>query len=337
MIKQRLMFGLGLWLVTAVASAAPVQTFKLATIAPDGSAWMTEFRAAATEIGRRTDGRVAFKFYPGGVMGNSQSVLRKMRIGQLHGGAFTGGEIAEIYPDSRIYGLPLVFRDQAELDAVRRAMDPVFSQGLERAGFVNFGFADGGFAVLMSSSSVARIEDLKRHKAWVPEGDPASYAMIQALGIPPVTLPLTDVMTGLSTGLVGTIGASPLGAVALQWHTKLKYYTENPFAWLMGVLVIDAKHFARISAPDQAVVRDVLGGVFRKLDAQNRTDDQRAREALRRQGLQAQRFAPAELERLEGIALEVNQRLAGEGAFDAALYARVLRLTREHRAAGAQR
>ena len=62
-------------------------TLKIATAAPEGTSWMKEMRAAAEKIAGRTDGRVTFRFYPGGVMGSDASVLRKIRIGQLHGGA----------------------------------------------------------------------------------------------------------------------------------------------------------------------------------------------------------------------------------------------------------
>jgi len=318
-------------LLASAAQGGPAQTFKVATLAPDGSAWMTEFRAAAAAIGARSDGRVAFKFYPGGVMGNDQSVLRKIRIGQLHGAALTGGGIAEVYPDSRIYGLPLMFRDQGELDFVRARMDATFNKGLEAAGFVNFGFADGGFAVLMSTQPIARLDDLRKNKAWVPEGDPISYAMIQALGVPPVTLPLTDVMTGLSTGLIATIGASPLGAVTFQWHTKVKFVTEAPFTWLFGVFCLDRKQFEKLSAADQAAVREVLGDTFRKLNAQNRIDDGRAREALAKQGLRIAPLPAEELAKLERIAGEVSHKLALQGTFDPKLYAQALDLTRQYR------
>ena len=68
---------------------------KIATLAPDGTLWMQEMRKGAEEIARRTDGRVAFKFYPGGSMGSDRSVLRKIRAGQLHGGMLTGGALSD--------------------------------------------------------------------------------------------------------------------------------------------------------------------------------------------------------------------------------------------------
>lgn len=335
MILRRLTFVLAC--IAGLASAGPANTFKIATMAPDGSSWMTEFRLASAEIEKRTQGRVGFKFYPGGTMGNDQSVLRKMRIGQLHGAALTGGGVAEVYPDSRIYSLPFLFRDQAELDFVRSKMDSTFNTGLEQAGLVNFGFADGGFALLMSVPPLTKLDDLKKSKTWVPEGDPSAYAMIQALGIPPVTLPLTDVMTGLSTGLVGTIGNSALGAVVLQWHTKVKYVSDLPFAWVYAMFCIDKKVFDKLSAADQAVVRDVLTGTFKKLNVQNRIDDARAREALNKQGLQTFKFNPEDVARFEQTAAQVANQLAASGSFDAKLYGQVITLRDQYRAGTAKR
>ncbi len=61
---------------------------------------MNSMRAGAVEIDERTSGRVKFKFYGGGVQGNDKQVLRKMRIGQLHGGAFTSNGLAELQKDT---------------------------------------------------------------------------------------------------------------------------------------------------------------------------------------------------------------------------------------------
>ena len=66
-------------LVAVWAVPAPAAQFKLATVAPEGSQWMTELRAGADELREKTAGRVTVKFYTGGVMGNDKKVLRKIR------------------------------------------------------------------------------------------------------------------------------------------------------------------------------------------------------------------------------------------------------------------
>ena len=91
-----------------IAASAAGDVLKIATLAPDGTVWMKEMRAAGAEIGKRSAGRIELKFYPGGVMGNDATVLRKIQIGQLQGGAVTTLTLSRIYPDTQLYGLPLV-------------------------------------------------------------------------------------------------------------------------------------------------------------------------------------------------------------------------------------
>ncbi len=277
-----------LMLCLAMALAAPpavALTLKIATISPDGTTWMKELRKAADLIKTRTDGRVKLRFYPGGVMGSDKNVLRKIRIGQLHGGAMTGGGLEQIYFDSQIYSLPFAFRSFPEVDYVRSRMDDMILHGLYERGYVSFGLAEGGFAYLMSEEPVRRRADLEGLKVWIPEGDTLSQLAFESIGISPTPLPLTDVLTGLQTGLIDTVAASPMGAIALQWHTRVKYVTDIPLMYLYGVLIIQRKAFERLQTGDQAVVREVLEATFRRLDRISREENRQAREALVNQGI----------------------------------------------------
>ena len=296
-------------------SSAQALDLKIATIAPDGTTWMQEMRRGASEIAQRTEGRVVFKFYPGGTMGNDKNVLRKIRAGQLQGGAITGGGLAEVYPDNQIYNLPLIFRSYEEMDYVRSKMDTLITQGLEQHGFVSFGLAEGGFAYLMSSRPIRSIDDLKNEKIWMPEGDIISRSMYQALSVSPIPLPLTDVLTGLQTGLITTVGGSPTGAIALQWHTKLKYVTDVPVMYFYGILAVDRKAYLKMSPADQAVVREIMQGVFDKLNHQIRQDNENARKVLRQQGVEFVQLAPKEMEKLTKAASAAIAQLATQGAY----------------------
>lgn len=302
------------------ATSSMALDIKIATLAPDGTLWMQEMRKAAEEITRRTDGRVVFKFYPGGSMGSDRNVLRKIRAGQLHGGMLTGGALSDIYPDTQIYGLPFLFRSYEELDYVRSRMDKTLAQGIEEHGFVTFGFTDGGFAYLMSSAPIRRVEDIKRQKVWAPEGDDVTRAMFEALGVSPIPLPLTDVLTGLQTGLITTLGATAVGAIALQWHTKVKYVSDTPAMYIFGALAVDKKNFNRLSSVDQAVVRDVMGRAFTTLNRQARIDDRGARDALRKQGIEYLAPVPEELTKMRNAANQAIEQLGKKGAYNPAVF-----------------
>ncbi|MDP2228487.1 MAG: TRAP transporter substrate-binding protein DctP [Moraxellaceae bacterium] len=282
--------------LSLLATSAQALTFKIATLSPDGSGWMTKMRAGANEVKTRTEGRVDFKFYTGGTMGNDKAVLNKIRIGQLQGGAITGGSLAEHVRDIQVYSLPLKFKTFDEVDFVRGKMDAGFAKALEDAGFVNFGFAEGGFAYAMSKNApVSSIAALRRQRVWIPDNDRQSEEALKSFRVTPVPLSLGDVLPSLQTGIIDTVASSPIGAVALQWHTQVKYLTDLPMSYFVGTLAIDRKAFAKASPEDQAVIREVMGRVFRDINAQNRKDNVAAYNALIKQGIQVVKPSEAEL------------------------------------------
>ncbi|HEX7236010.1 MAG TPA: TRAP transporter substrate-binding protein DctP [Gammaproteobacteria bacterium] len=330
MRSLRLLLGVLLAAVVTTANAADI---KIATVAPDGSHWMQQMRAGAEEVKTRTAGRVTLKFYPGGVMGNDAQVLRKIRIGQLQGGAFTAGGLAERYNGLNLYGIPLLFNSLAEIDAVRSQLDPELAAGLERAGFVTFGFIEGGFANLLSNEPIRSVDDMRRKKVWVPEGDAISFLAMQTMGLSPSVLPVTDVLTGLQTGLIEITFASPVAALVLQWHTKVKYITDLPISYSMGVLAIDKGAYSALSAEDQRVVREVMSRYVRELDHEARDDNRKAMEVLVQSGLTTVPVDAADVTSWRKTIESIHPQLRARPDIDAALFDRLLAILAEYRRA----
>ena len=316
----------------ALPASAPVRTLKIATVAPEGSAWMQEMRQVGKRIEQETQGRVRLKFYPGGIMGNDKTVLRKIRAGQLQGGAFTSGALAQVYPDVELYGLPLVFRSYAEVDYVRARMDEQVIAGLDRKGFVALAITDGGFAYLMSQRPMRQVGDLAGAKVWTQEGDVMSETAFEIAGVAPVQLSLADVYTALQTGLVDTVAAPAMGAIALQWHTKVKYLTDVPLTYLTGAFVIDKKVFSKLQPGDQQVVRQTVREAAQRLDAGSREGERSARRALQQQGIEfVSATAPEEVERWHDIMREALVVLREKQIYSDAMIDELKRLLEEYR------
>ena len=308
-------------LLFVLVSSASAQTIKIATLVPEGTTWMNAMRAGATEIKARTDGRVKFKFYGGGVQGNDKQVLRKMRIGQLHGGAFTSNALGVFQKDAQLYALPMLFNNLEEVEYVRVRMDSKLRGLIEQAGYVNFGFAGSGFAHLMSQRPIANLDDMRGLKVWIPDGDVMSYGAAKALGISPVTMPLTDVLTGLQTELIDTIMGPPAGAIVLQWNTAVSYITDLPLAYIFAMLVVEKKVFDRLRPTDQVIVREVMEGVYHDFDQQGAADNQAAYKALLDDGMQLVIPDQGQIETWHHVVQESNHKQADEGVVSAKLLA----------------
>ena len=332
MLKSKFLLTFLMALLIAQVVGAQGLRLKMASMAPDGTLWMNEMRKAADEIKERTDGRVSFRFYPGGTMGDDAAVLRKIRIGQLHGGVVLAGSLANIDANFEIYNLPLLFRSYGEVDFVRGQMDQILVDGLETKGYVAFGFSETGFTYLLSAKPTRTFDDLKGRKAWIPQGDPISLAIVEAAGLSPVPLPISDVLTGLQTGLIDTVAAPPVGAIALQWFTKATYLTDLPITYITGTTILSAKAFNRMSAGDQEIVREVFNRANRTLDETSRSDNQKAREALADQGVVFVEPTMETRAKWDVIAASATEKLVAQRDYDPATLAMVENLVKAYRA-----
>jgi TRAP-type C4-dicarboxylate transport system substrate-binding protein len=288
-------------------------TFKVATLSPDGSFWMKTMREAGKEIEAATDNRVKFKWYPGGVMGDDKAVLRKMRVGQLQGAALAMGELISFYPDSQAYNIPFLFRSYEEVDYVRSQLDASLLEGFSASGIEVVGIAEGGFGYFLTAEPVRVPTDLQQQKVWVPQDDVVSARLAQSIGVTPIPLTLPDVLPGLQTGLINTVAVSPMGAIVLQWHTRVSHITDIPLMYFCGVMSLTGKSFNKLSADDQAVVRDVFGKAFKLIDERNRVDNVKAFEALKNQGVETVALTEAEQDTWLAMQAPAEAMMQSEG------------------------
>ena len=325
----------GALLLATLLAAGPgwSQTLKIATVTPEGSAWMRDMRAAAAEIAERTDGQVKVKFYGSGNMGDDLRVLRKIRTGQLNGAVLTSSALAERYPEMLQYGLPLLFRSRDEMLHVRERIDPILADGLRDKGYESFGFGSLGFALIMSSEKpIVTLQDARGLKIWVPDGDKLSEQAMRTVGLAPVLLPISDVLIGLQTGLVDVTATPPSGAILLQWHTRLRYVTDIPVAFAYGLLAMDKRQFGRLSEDNQAIVREIFSRMSAQLDHRDAQENAEAGMALKNSGLEYLEPSPEEVESWRQAFKRIYPELVREARMSPKLHARIMELLEEFRA-----
>ena len=235
------------------AGKKPQYLIKFATVAPEGSAWVKQIRKVDKELRKKSGGRLGLGIYAGGIAGDELDVLKKMRIGQLQCAAFSGVGFGKILPMVRVLDLPYLFRNDQEVDRVHQELFNFFAEEFQKKGFRLLAWTEVGNVNIFSKKAVRNLDDLAGLKIWAWAGDPIAKETFVTMGVNPIPLPVTDVNTALNTGMIDTVYAPPLGALALQWHTRLSFMMGLPLVHSTGAILISARYFKKLP-PDLATM-----------------------------------------------------------------------------------
>ncbi len=304
--------------------------FKVASLAPEGSVWAKRFTDFTEEVADKSDGEIGFKIYPGGVMGDDRAMYRKMRIGQLHGGGFTMTGIGEVVPDFRVLGIPFLFKSYDEVDHVVNGIWSDLQQSFEAQNLVLLAMSEVGFVYTMSTEPITTIDELKKYKTWVPEGDPISQQFLKNVGITPTTLSIPDVLTSLQTGLINTVFNSYYGSIVLQWFTKTRYITDIPFAYGYGAFVLDQKSFAKLPDNLAALMKESALKHFSRLLQDTRKSNEDSLQVLKDNRIKLVQADPESQKRLHIHRESTIAEMTGE-AFSKDIYEKTIGLLNEIR------
>ena len=278
-------------LLASPVRAAPV-SLRIATLAPDGAAWMKLAHAWQAAIETGTEGRVRIKFYTGGVQGDERDVLRKIKLGQLAGAAITGIGLSAITPEVRALDMAVSY-DQ--MDKLRAALGDRLKRKFQENGFILLGWGDVGPVHLFSQTPVRTLEEMQRLKLWLWADDPISQKLFKGLDLNGVPMGVPDVLPALSTGTINAFLSAPLATVALQWGTHVKYVSSLVLAQASGATVVSKVAWDQIGAADQQLILAESHKLEAALLGSVRADNDKAMARLKAMGIQVVE-APEEFE-----------------------------------------
>ncbi len=333
-INSRTILLAGLLLTTNLP-AQKIHTIKVATVAPEGSSWMRQFREFEKNIDILTNHQLKFRIYANGVQGGEKDVLRKMQLGQIDVGTFTGVGLGEIVPEVRIFDLPFLFRNSAEVDYVCNALLDEFQAKFMEKGFYLAGWAEVGFVYLFTNSPVTRLSDFKSVKMWLWKGDPLAKATFDEMHIAAIPLDITDVHTSLQTGLIDGVYISPYAGLALQWHTKTKYMLNYPLTNSIGAILITSRKLNSMPADLQKILIEKTKENTRQIVLAGRRDNLESIQVLQENGMLLTNLRSDAEQEFIAAGVRTQNKLAGE-LYSRELLDRVLALLKEYRAKNAK-
>ncbi|MGE5189366.1 MAG: TRAP transporter substrate-binding protein DctP [Gemmatimonadota bacterium] len=324
----------------APAAAGRPMVVKMATLAPEGSAWYRILEQMGDDWKKASGGAVALRIYPGGVVGGEDAMIRKMRVGQLQAAAVTGIGLATI--DRSFYALhvPMMFASDEEFDFVRERVAPMLERRLEEKGFVVLNWGDAGWVRFFAQKPFTRPAEVKAMKLYVGAEDATLVQLYKETGFRPVSLSVVDILPGLQTGLIDAFDTTPLAALAFQWFALAPYMADLNFAPLTGATIIDRRAWEKIPAELRPKILEASRAGGKRLRGEIRKLNEEAVTVMVRNGLKISRVPPearAEWRKLiEDIYPRIRGPIVPADAFDAVRASRDAFRARHAKGAGAR-
>jgi TRAP-type transport system periplasmic protein len=312
-------------LVVAGGSVAAAQSvsLKLASVVPENSIWDKNLKQMGAEWSQETGGRVTLTVYGGGSQGDESTVLRKMRLDALQAAALTGVGLGTIDPSFNVFNVPFFFESYEELNAVTDALTPTIAKRVESKGFVFLNWGHGGWTQVFTKKPVKTVDDLKKAKLWTSAGNDRMVQWFKSNGFEPRAMAMTDIMTGLTTGMVEAVPTTPLAALLFQWYKQTPNMLDIGLAPVIGGTVVTRKAWNAIPAADKPKLLAAAAGVQRRLQDDVPKQDAASITEMTRRGLAITKASGPEWRKeMDGLAATMRGEMVPKDVFDLALKAR---------------
>ncbi len=270
----------------AAASADPIK-LRIATAAPEGTAWAREFHAFTREVDRISAGQVQVKWYFGGVSGDEVETIERIRRGQLDGVASGGMACNRLAPSMRVLRVLGLFQSREESAYVVGRLRPKLEEESHRAGFEYLGGPGLGSDVLLSRKPIRDLKEFSQLTTWYWDLDQVLADQLPRIGLHVAALPLTDGARAYDEKRIDALIAIPSAAVAFQWSSQTRYITDLRMSFLNGCLIIANRSWDQVPPPTARAIRDLAARVFLRMESLGAEQDHALVSGLfQRQGME---------------------------------------------------
>jgi TRAP-type C4-dicarboxylate transport system substrate-binding protein len=304
-----------LCLIVCLFLAGPAfatRTWKMATLAPKEMGWSRQVREIILPwVVEATGNNLKWKVYWGGVMGNDEDYIKKLRIRQLDGAGLSAAGANMACPEMSVLGLPFLFESYEEVDHIRDGFFDTFDLYFQNQGFKLLLWVDQGFDETYSARRPLRtIEDFSRAKFQNWYG-PMETATLRALGVSPISMNVMEGHSGYKTGVIDASFAPALYMVGSQLYTVLKFVNPMKIRYSPGVIVLNLENWNSLPQTWRANIAGGREGVTRPFLESNRTDNRRSLEAMLVYGLKLSESSPDDLAEFARRTRPIYDQFAG--------------------------
>lgn len=248
---------IALALLASLPAAAEEIILKIATVAPDKTAWSEMLKRWQKGVEDKSAGRIKVRVFLGGQLGSEAEAVLRCKRGQIAAVASSMGSIASQIPEVNVVELPYLFKNAAEADhVIDTVLAQPMQQAFERAGFVVGFWNENGYRHFGTRDKFVKSPaDLKGKKMRSQEST-VHLDMWRAFGAAPVAIAQTEVLPALQNGTVDGFDQALLYMVAANWHSSIKYLTLSGHMYQPAVIAFNKPWFDQLAPDLQKILLD---------------------------------------------------------------------------------
>ncbi|MCW2305935.1 TRAP transporter substrate-binding protein [Rhodobium gokarnense] len=242
---------------TALAANAAETMLRSSDTHPDGYPTVEAVKYMGKLLEEKTDGRLGIEVFHSAQLGEEKDSIEQTQFGVIDLDRVSLGPFNNIIEETKVPSLPYIFRS---IDHMHKVMDGPIGEDILKAfeahGLIGLCFYDAGARSFYNSQKpIMSMDDLKGMKFRVMQSD-VFVKMVDALGGNATPMPYGEVYSSIQTGVIDGAENNWPSFESSGHFEVAPYYTLDQHLIVPEVLVMSKKTWDKLSAEDQAAVRE---------------------------------------------------------------------------------
>ncbi len=287
--------------------------WKVGTLAPKGVGWAVQVdKILVPHINQATNGELDLKVYWGGVMGDDEDYLRKMRIGQLHAAGLSAQGAVLAVEEFSVTELPFLFNNFDEVDYIREKMASTFDRIAENRGYKLVAWIDQDFDQIYSVKyKMDSLEDFGKARISTWFG-PLEENLLESLGANPIPIAVPEIAASVRSGIVDTLISPAIWMVGAQLYSVVKYVNPIKIRYSPALIIVSLDGWNMIPETHQKAMLNQRSELVARFVQAVRKDNEKSLNAMIRYGVREVKMDEKDYATLKSQAVKVYDTMAGK-------------------------
>lgn len=255
-ITRRTLLAVSLALPALVRHAHAARPLLVASLLgedkPETLVW-THIRDRLEEI---APGAFSFNIVANAALGGEKAVAEGVKLGSIQASLSTLSNLSAWAPQSRLFDLPFLFRDDAHLQtALAGEPGQALRRDLEAQGFVTPAFIDYGARHLLGPQPLTEPAALAGKRIRII-ASPLHAALWQGFDALPIALPITETYNALATGHVDAMDLTRAAYAGFRLFEVAPHVTLTAHIRAAGAVLFSGRFWSGLAEEEKAMLRE---------------------------------------------------------------------------------